>query len=225
MKTSKYLIKISSVAVGFNLLFAATAAAQNSNLGLQVSKAQHSDSYITTLSGYTEITEQLSVSAEVDNTGYLQLGVGYGQLFDKAYVEPYLNYGRADFIDIIDAGLFAAMPLNKQWTLYADSSHHWRNSQFNMAELQLDQREWKNLIGLSYSPNQWLTASYTLHHDRLLAGPEMENDNITSHEVKLSAKAAWVEPYAQYTHGPHRVRPNQAIETSSSFELGLSINF
>ena len=67
---------------------------------LSTDVSHYGDEWILTAYGNTDITDNVSVNAELDSTGYLALGTGYGFFFPQAYIEPYLKYGRGEGLDV-----------------------------------------------------------------------------------------------------------------------------
>ena len=98
--------------------------ASEPQLGFQVSKT--GDDWIGTITGSLQATEEINISAELDSTGYLEIGTGYGAMLGQFYTEAYASYGRADSIDIYDVGLFSGTALTETVMLYASTSHEWR---------------------------------------------------------------------------------------------------
>ncbi|MDO6687548.1 MULTISPECIES: hypothetical protein [unclassified Agarivorans] len=197
-------------------------------LGFKVSKT--GEDWIGTANATFQVNDKVNVNAELDSTGYLELGAGYGQMLGRVYAEAFTSYGRAENVDIYDLGIFAGTALSAKVLVFASSSHQWRETKgFPVMELELfDQREWKNSIGASYDPIGWLKLSYTFKHDRLLEGGGwllVENDNISSHEFMITAKPKWVEPYLKYVYGEHRVRPGEPVTNESTVELGVNFKF
>ncbi|CAH0991345.1 hypothetical protein SIN8267_01448 [Sinobacterium norvegicum] len=198
------------------------------DFGFNVSKSENSDDYIATFSVNIQATEEMRFSFDIDNTGYLEVGAGYGFVVSQFYIEPYVSYGKADNIDIKTLGSFAGIALTPKIILFADISHEWRDDTFllDLPIFDLYSREWKNAIGASYSLTPSIETNYTLRHDRLLAGAtNYKNDNVTSHELVASYQTKWLQPYVSYTYGPHRVTPGQPISAESSFEIGASVSF
>ncbi|MFC1518455.1 hypothetical protein ACFL6Z_01915 [Pseudomonadota bacterium] len=211
-------------------LVAITSSAANaeSTGGLQV--FQYNDEVIAVASGSVQVTEELNFSAEVDSTGYLEVGAGYGMMFGQFYTEIGGRYGRADTVDIYDVSLMSGVMLGQKWMLFANTAHEWRESNRIIGSSMglFDQREWRNSIGLNYSPATWIDLGYTLNHDRLLSGNrflEVENDNITSHDFMLTFKPKYVSPYVKYTYGEYRVRPGEPVTSESQVEFGLNFRF
>jgi hypothetical protein len=53
-----------------------------------------------------------------------------------------------------------------------------------------------------------------------------EGGHRTNHEVRITLKPKWVEPYVKYTFGEHRVSPGSTkISEENSVELGINFNF
>jgi len=202
-------------------------AAAEPQIGFQVSKT--GDDWIGTVTGSIQATEEVNVSAEIDSTGYLEIGTGYGLMFGQLYTEAFASYGRADSIDIYDLGIFTGTALTENLMAFASTSHEWRDTKALIDIDWLDQREWKSSIGLSYSPLEWLNTSYNFNHDRLLSGnrwsQDVVNDNINSHDITITFKPKWVEPYLKYTYGEYRVRPGERVTSESSYEMGVNFKF
>ncbi len=104
--------------------------------GLDVSNTD--DEWVVTASGYLQATEEWNISAEVDSTGYLELGTGYGVMLGQFYTEAFVSYGRADLFDVYDAGVFTGTALGMiGWfsptalmsgepAQLVSHSHHWK---------------------------------------------------------------------------------------------------
>lgn len=213
----------------FLALLVSITAQANNNVSAQV--ANYGDKWITTVNGSVGITEEFTMNAQLDSTGYLSLGGGYGDFLESNYIEIYVNYGRSDYIDVYDLGLFAVRPLNEYFTVYANTSHQWRKTHdFLGVELSLfDQREWANTFGLTYHYTSWLDVDVSISHDRLLSGNRglnaVENDNINSQDITVTYIHKWAKPYMRYTHGQYRVSPGEPITSESSLEFGVSLEY
>lgn len=215
------------LAIALSVTTSGLALASEPQLGFQVSKT--GDDWIGTVTGNLQATEEINVSAEIDSTGYLEIGTGYGLMLGQFYTEAYASYGRADSIDIYDIGVFTGTALSETMMLFASTSHEWRQTKTLLDIDWFDQREWKSTVGLSYSPTSWLNTSYSFNHDRLLSGDrfsqEIVNDNINSHDVTLTFKPNWIEPYIKYTYGEHRARPGEQVTSDSTIEAGINFRF
>ncbi|WP_104026568.1 hypothetical protein [Vibrio jasicida] len=190
--------------------------------GLDVSNTD--DEWVVTASGYLQATEEWNISAEVDSTGYLELGTGYGVMLGQFYTEAFVSYGRADLFDVYDAGVFTGTALGDDWMVFANSSHEWRTSSIGKSfpSLEKTEREWKNTVGASYTPIDFIRLGYSYNYDKKLT----EGGHRTNHEVRITLKPKWVEPYVKYTFGEHRVSPGSAkISEENSVELGINFNF
>lgn len=209
----------------FTLISGSTNA---TTLSAQVSK--YGEDYITTVSGQTNITKEFGMNAEIDSTGYLSVGGDYGKMFGSWYAEGFATYGRADILDVYDAGLFSATNL-KAVQVYYMSYHQWRKTKgFPVLGLKIfDQREWKNTLGFGYSVLDWLELGVSFSYDKLLSGNtgfnEVENDSINSQDITLTLKQHKIQPYMRYTTGVHRVRPGEPITRSDSWELGARVRY
>ena len=198
-------------------------------ISFQVS--HYDDEYIATVLGSTDITEEFSMDAEVDTTGYLELGGGYGVIIGRWYIEGFASYGRADNIDVYDLGGLIATSITKAFTVYFISYYQWRETKgFPILELEwFDQQEWKNTLGLAYSPVPWFEVSISGNYDILTSSHErvgeVENKSINSQDVTLTFKHKMIEPFIRYTTGVHRVRPGELITRDDSVEIGVSANF
>ena len=203
------------------------AKASEPQLGFQISKT--GEDWIGTATGNLQATEEVNINAELDSTGYLEIGTGYGVMLGQFYTEAYASYGRADSIDIYDVGIFSGTALTEAVMIYASTSHEWRKTKTLLDVDWFDQREWKSTIGVSYSPKTWLSASYSFNHDRLLSGDRFSqdiiNDNINSHDITLTFKPKWIEPYIKYTYGEHRARPGEPVTSDSTIEAGFNFRF
>lgn len=213
----------------FSALLVTITAQANNNVSANV--ASYGDKWISTVDGSVGITEEFTMNAQVDSTGYLSLGGGYGDFLDNFYIEVYGNYGRAEYIDVYDVGVFAITPLNKDFTVYANTSHQWRKTHdFLDVQLSLfDQREWTNTLGLTYHYTSWLDVDISISHDRLLSGNRginaVENDNINSQDITVTYIHKWAKPYIRYIHGQYRVSPGEPITSGSSLEFGISLEY
>lgn len=180
--------------------------------------------WIVTASGYLQATEEWNLTLELDSTGYLEFGTGYGVVFGQFYTEAFVSYGRADLFDVYDAGVFTGTALGENWMLYANTSHEWRKSVIGKSfpAFENTDREWKNTIGTSYSPVDFISLGYAYNYDKKLT----EGGHRTNHEVRMTFKPKWVEPYVKYTFGEHRVSPGSAkVSEDNSVELGINFNF
>jgi len=200
------------------------------SLSIQVSA--YDDEHIVSAFGTTNITEEFTVEAEMDSTGYLALGAGYGDILGQWYVEGFVNYGRADLIDIYDLGGMTATSLTEKFTIFYLGYHQWRRTKGLPAAIGFnifDSREWKNTLGISYEPINWLEISISASHDRLLSGhwliADVENDNVNSQDLTLKYKSKWGAPFVRYRTGEYRVRPGEPITKDNTVELGLSFSF
>jgi hypothetical protein len=193
--------------------------------------SHYDDEYIATVFGSTDITEEFSMNAEVDTTGYLELGGGYGVVLGQWYIEGFASYGRADNIDVYDLGGLVATSITKKFTVYFISYYQWRETKgFPILELDVfDQQEWKNSLGLAYTPIHWFEVSISGNYDLLTSRSErlgeVENKGINSQDLTLTFKPKWVEPFIRYTTGTHRVRPGEPITRDDSVEIGISAKF
>ncbi|WP_159737409.1 hypothetical protein [Vibrio atypicus] len=209
------LIISSSVAAQPNLQY------HEPSLSFQM--AQNNDEWIGTVSGTIQATEEINISAEIDSTGYLELGTGYGIMLGSVYTEAYVSYGRADIIDIYDVGLFAATALTPQLMVFGNTSHEWRKNTLgeHLPVFDHTEREWKNTLGASYSFNPWVNASYTFNYDKNLT----DSGYRTNQDIQLTFKPRWVEPYIKYTFGDHRVTPSSGVTGEDSIEFGVNVRF
>lgn len=191
------------------------------NLSLQAT--QNNDEWIGTLAGTIQATEEISIYAEIDTTGYLEIGTGYGTMLGQFYTEAFVSYGRADIVDIYDAGVFTATALTPNLMVFANSSHKWRKSTLgkHLPALEHTSREWKNTLGANYSINPMLNASYTFNYDKGLT----DSGYRTSQDIQLTFKPKWVEPYIKYSFGDHRVTPSSSVTGDDSVEVGINIRF
>lgn len=55
------------------------------SLSFQTAKA--GDSWIGTVSGVIQATEEINISAEIDSEGYLEIGTGYGLMLGNFYTK------------------------------------------------------------------------------------------------------------------------------------------
>ncbi len=188
------------------------------SLSFQTAKA--GDSWVGTVSGVIQATEEINISAEIDSEGYLELGTGYGLMLGDYYTEAFISYGRADLMDIYDIGLFGGAALTDNIMVFANTSHEWRK--VSIPIFDMTNREWKNTIGTSYSPSQYMNFSYSFSHDRSLTG---DKGYYNSQDVTFTLKPKWVEPYLKYTFGQKRVSPGDVFRSDGSVELGFNLRF
>jgi len=216
----KRLVLLSLVS-GYTLATEHTSTTLNyhePSLSFQTAKA--GDSWIGTVSGVIQATEEINISAEVDSEGYLELGTGYGVMLGDYYTEAFVSYGRADIFDIYDIGVFGGTAISDNIMLFANTSHEWRKS--SLAILDMTSREWKNTVGASYSPSQYMNFSYSFSHDRQLTG---NKGYYNSQDVTFTLKPKWVEPYLKYSFGQKRVSPGDVFRSDGSVELGFNLRF
>ena len=189
------------------------------------------DQWLVTINGLVEITERANMTVELDTDGYLGVGAGYSFQISRAYVEPFVRYGRSDLVDLYDIGVFGAYAIGPRATGYASVAHQWRYANvFPLLDLTLfDQTELQSTIGINYKLSEQFDVDLSLNHLRLLSGNrginEVENPNITSAGIALSYRIKAVEPYVRFTVGQHRVRPGDPIITDNSVEFGLRFSF
>ena len=89
-------------------------------------------------------------------------------------------------------------------------SHHWKT-----------EREWKNTV-VQAIHRLILSGLVILIYDKKLT----EGDHRTNHEVRITLKPKWIEPYVKYTFGEHRVSPGSTkTSEENSVELGINFNF
>ncbi|MEZ9835293.1 hypothetical protein BCU83_15860 [Vibrio breoganii] len=205
----------------FSALFLCVQASANEynapQLNMSVSKTN--DEYIGTLTGHLQATEHISVSAELDTTGYLELGTGYGFSLGKSYNEVYVSYGRGDLIDVYTLGVFSGFAVTENVLLFGNTSHEWRELVFDAID---GTREWKNTVGASYAMHELVKLSYSFSYDKSLS----QSGHRTYQEVRVTFTPKWVEPYVQYTFGDHRVTPADIkISQDATLELGLQFRF
>ncbi|WP_394135197.1 hypothetical protein [Aliivibrio fischeri] len=189
---------------------------------LSVQLSQNNDEWVGTVTANLQATEEISFTADIDSTGYLEIGSGYGVMFGQFYTEAFVSYGRADLIDIYNVGVFTGTALTKDIMLFANTSHEWRDNVFSDALNLKTNREWKNTFGTSYTINQWSNFSYSFTHDRELTGSK---SYYNSQDITLTLKPKWVEPYVKYTFGESRVSPNDRTRTENSYEIGFNLRF
>lgn len=193
---------------------------------------QLDDEWIGTFYASTEVYERTSASIDLDSTGYLNVGLSFGDMVGSYYLESFTNYGRADNVDINDVGFFAATSyFHPALTFYFSTLHEWRRTKgFPVLELDVfDQREWRSTIGTSYQVFDWMQLGYSYNHDRLLSGSrgitEVENKNIHHHDISLTFSYKKVEPYIRYYRGQYRVRPGEPITSEDTLEIGIGFTF
>ena len=214
----------------FALLTIVSINVSANSLSSQVSF--YDDENIVSVYGTTNVTDSVSVNAEIDSTGYLALGAGYGEIFGSWYLEGFFNYGRADLIDILDLGIMAGTSLSEKVTVFYLGYHQWRETNGIPGAIGsevFNAREWQNTIGFSYEPSEVFEISVSLSHDRLLSGhwlvADVENKNINSQDVTFKYKTRVVNPFVRYRTGEYRVRPGEPITRDDTFEFGVSASF
>jgi len=203
-----------------------------SSFNFQLSKQNSSDDYIGSIYGNVQLTDEIRVSTQLDSEGYLEFSTGYGFNIGSTYIEPYVSYGKTDFIDIKTTGAFVGIMINDSLMVFADTSYEWRTANSDLGlgiqEDLLDENEWRSALGASYTLNEKLIMGYTFHHNRIIDSGALsyENDNRNSHELSVAFNVTnEIAPYVQYTHGPHRVNQGSVIEDSNSFEAGINFRF
>ncbi|MUK75498.1 hypothetical protein GNP84_01105 [Aliivibrio fischeri] len=189
---------------------------------LSVQLSQSNDEWVGTVTANLQATEELSFTADIDSTGYLEIGSGYGLMLGQFYTEAFVSYGRADLIDIYNVGLFTGTALTRDIMIFANTSHEWRESVFLDLLNTKTNREWKNTLGASYTINQWSSFSYSFTHDRELTGSK---SYYNSQDITLTLKPKWVEPYVKYTFGESRISPSDRTRTENSYEVGFNLRF
>jgi len=196
---------------------------------LSMRATQYNQENILTVFGSTDITDEVSLNAEIDSTGYLSLGGGYGIIKERWYLEGFTNYGRADSVDIIDLGALIVRNVSTKINVHLVSYHQWRNTATIFESNLLDQREWNNTIGISFDPVSWFDISLSASYDILLSGEryinKVENKSINSQDITLNFKPGLVELFIRYTTGEHRVRPGEPITKDDTWEVGVSGSF
>lgn len=197
-------------------------------MSFQTSKV--GDTWVGTLSGTVQATEEINLGFEVDSTGYLELGAGYGMLLGETYTEAFATYGRADLVDIYNLGVFAGKMLTNEVLIFGSTSYEWRKSVFQSDDYPIlspnfnTHREWKASIGTSYTPINWLNFSYSLNHERIMSETTLE-PSIYHADFTLTFKPKYIEPYVKYRYGQHRVRPGEPRTTEGTYEFGFNLNF
>lgn len=198
---------------------------------LRLSTYKIDDSYYASLSGTVNVDENISIDATLESTGFLELGVAYGEVvFDLAYAEAYVNYGRSDITDIYTLGMFAGLPVGESLLLFANTSYDWRRTQDNLGGVtnlgKSDQEEWKNTVGFNYTIHQWVTFSSSYNLDYLTDSPKIFDDKTaTSWDATITFNAPWFSPYVKYSKGKYRVTPDQQRKSQDNVELGINFNF
>lgn len=197
-------------------------------MSFQTSKV--GDTWVGTLSGTVQATEEINLGFEVDSTGYLELGAGYGMLLGETYTEAFATYGRANLVDIYNLGVFAGKMLTNEVLFFGSTSYEWRKSVFQSDDFPIlspnfnTHREWKASIGTSYTPINWLNFSYSLNHERIMSETTLE-PSIYHADFTLTFKPKYIEPYVKYRYGQHRVRPGEPRTTEGTYEFGFNLNF
>ncbi|MGX9521842.1 hypothetical protein ACWX0P_24045 [Vibrio mediterranei] len=197
-------------------------------MSFQTSKV--GDTWVGTLSGTVQASEEINLGFEVDSTGYLELGAGYGMLLGETYTEAFATYGRADLVDIYNLGVFAGKMLTNEVLFFGSTSYEWRKSVFQSDDFPIlspnfnTHREWKASIGTSYTPINWLNFSYSLNHERIMSETTLE-PSIYHADFTLTFKPKYIEPYVKYRYGQHRVRPGEPRTTEGTYEFGFNLNF
>jgi len=198
---------------------------------LRLSTYKIDDNYYGSLSGSINVDENISIDATIETNGYLEIGTAYGDvIFDVAYAEAYVSYGRTDTTDIYTVGAFAGLPIGERLMVFANSAYDWRRTQDNLAgagNLGLfDEEEWKNTVGFNYSLHKWVSLSSSYNIDYLTDSPNLVDDNIaTSWDITLTANVPWFSPYVKYSQGNYRVTPDQERRSQDNVELGINFNF
>ena len=193
--------------------------------------SQYNDQNIVSLYANTNINDHVSMSADLDSSGYLGLGLSYGDLLGHWYTEGFINYGNSDLLDIYDAGALATRSISQKLDFYLISYHQWRKGQaFPILELEfIDKRTWVNSLGLSYKATSWLEISCSTTFESLLSGKiyqtGLTEKTINSQDITLTYQANKFELFARYTIGTHRVRPSEPITRDNSYEVGLMYKF
>ena len=144
--------------------------------------------------------------------------------------------GSSVLIDATNCAVISGVTVSKNhhYTLYigkdiserfeSNSSHEWRKSALGKSfpALENTNREWKNTVGISYAPVDLITLGYAYNYDKKLT----EGGHRTNHEVRVTLKPKWVEPYVKYTFGEHRVSSGSTkVSEDNSIELGVNFNF
>lgn len=198
---------------------------------LSFSSYKIDDNYYASFSGTVNVDENIAIDATLDSSGYLEIGAAYGDLiFDTAYAESYLNYGRTDTTDIYTVGIFTGLPLGENLMVFANTAYDWRRTQDNIAGVGhlgiFNEEEWKNTVGLSYTARQWLTLSSTYSIDYLTDSANQVDDNIaTSWDATVTFNTPWLSPYVKYSKGNYRVTPEQQRKSQDNVEIGFNFNF
>ena len=196
---------------------------------LRLSTYKIDDSYYGSLSGTINVDENISIEATLDSSGYLEIGAAYGDVFlDRFYAEAYANYGRTDTTDIYTLGMFAGLPLGDNLMVFANSAYDWRRAQNRLPLLKgiLDEEEWKNTVGFSYSLHKWASLSSTYNLDYLADASSPVDDKVsTSWDITITANIPWFSPYVKYSKGDYRVTPDQQRKSQDNVELGINFNF
>ncbi|OEF20022.1 hypothetical protein [Aliivibrio logei] len=203
-----------------SLITSLSVSAKYHEPDLSVQLSQNNDEWVGSVTANLQATDEISFTADIDSTGYLEIGSGYDVMLGQFYTEAFVSYGRADFIDIYNVGLFTGTALTQDIMIFANTSHEWRESIFS--DWFDTDREWKNTLGASYTINQWSNFSYSFTHDRELTGSK---SYYNSQDVTLTLKPKWVEPYVKYTFGESRVSPSDRTRTDNSYEIGFNLRF
>lgn len=229
--------KTKSIFILFSALLSSTVIAQTPlsekyrDPDLRFSTYKVDGNYYASLSGTVSVDENISIDAMLDSGGYLELGVAYGDVvFDIAYAEGYVNYGRSDTTDIYTVGLFAGLPVGEKVMLFTNTSYDWRRTQDNIGGIDnlglFDEEEWKNMLGISYSVHPLVSLSSTYSVDYLMDSVNIVDDKFaTSWDATATFNTPWLSPYVKYTKGNYRVTPDQQRKSQKNLELGLNFNF
>ncbi|NRB42961.1 MAG: hypothetical protein HRU20_31590 [Pseudomonadales bacterium] len=214
------------------IFFLISYSQANAEADINAQLIQFDDEWIGSLYASTEVYERTTASIDIDSTGYLNVGLSYGDMIGSYYMEGFTNYGRADNVDINDVGIFAAKSyFHQSLTVYFSTLHEWRNTKgFPVLDLDIfDQREWRSTLGTTYQMFDWMQLGYSFNHDRLLSGnrgiTDVENKNIHHHDVTLTFTYKKFEPYIRYYRGQYRVRPGEPITSEDTLEIGIGFNF
>ena len=174
-----------------------------------------------------QINTRWSINGEIDTTGYVSLGGGYGRNIKRWYGEVFFNYGRADIFDTLDSGIFLVRPIGEKNSLYFSTSYNWRENAL-LKELYY-QEEWQNSVGVSHAFTKRFTVTISAHYSRLLKdirlGDVGEKEAVTAQDIRLSYDIAMLEVYVQYFTGEYRVSAGAEVTRDDSIAFGIGSSF
>ncbi|GEM79103.1 hypothetical protein [Vibrio superstes] len=230
-------------------IFSSCALGAVEDIKVNLQASQYDGDYLGVLRVGYDFTDQFSASIDIDTEKYLEVGASYSVIKGNWYLETYARYGFGDELSmtleneqnlkyqthIYDVGFLAGKAINNQVFTYLDTSIQYRNPSHNIdlpsmvdgsVAYELNQQtEWNNTLAVDYSPIDWLSLGLSYNFDFLLGDHPYENNLRDSVDVSVSLNLPYITPYARYTKGEYRVRPNQPVEDSSYTEIGFYFSF